>query len=126
MYPSTPKNVLLVDDDPDHLCLCQLILRRQHYGVHILPGCNSMDDLLTVVRDFRPALIFMDHSMPGIGGLEATRTLKSSPSFSSIPVIYFSGQDDIEALAKAAGADDCLRKSFYMPQLLELAAKYIA
>ncbi len=126
MNPSTLKNVLLVDDDPDHLCLCRLILHRQHYGVHILPGVNSINDLTNVVREFRPDLIYMDHGMPGIGGLDATRMLKADPLYNHIPIIYFSGEDDIVSLAKAAGANDCLRKRFYMPELLELTAKYIA
>lgn len=126
MYPSTLKSVLLVDDDLDHLYLCRLILRRQRYGVHILPGVKDIDVLLNVVREFRPSLIFMDHDMPGIGGLDATRMLKADPQYKWIPIIYFSGQDDIIRLAKAAGADECLRKSCYMPQLLELTAKYTA
>jgi two-component system cell cycle response regulator DivK len=68
----------------------------------------------------------MDHDMPGIGGVDATRMLKSIPLFKSIPVIYFSGQDNVDQLAAAAGADDFLRKNFYMPELLKIAAKYIA
>lgn len=126
MHSSILKNILLVDDDVDHLCLCSVILRRQHYAVRTLPGCNNFDDLINMVHDFRPALIFMDHSMPGISGLEATRLLKANPLYTRIPIIYFSGQDDVVKLAAAAGADECLRKNFYMPQLLELTAKYTA
>ncbi|HEV2355833.1 MAG TPA: response regulator [Puia sp.] len=126
MQANALKNILLVDDDLDHLSLCSLILRRQHYAVRILPGCKDISDLLQVVRDFRPGLIFMDHNMPGVGGLDATRMLKADPLYKGIPIIYFSGQDDIVQLATAAGADDCLRKNFYIPQLLELTAKYTA
>jgi CheY-like chemotaxis protein len=68
----------------------------------------------------------MDHNMPGIGGHDATKILKANPLSESIPVIYFSGQDDVAQLAAAAGADDFLRKSFYIPRLLELALKYTA
>ena len=118
------KNILLVDDDVDHLCLCSLILRRHQYAVHMLAGCNNIGDLLEIIRDFRPDLIFMDHNMPGVGGSVATRTLKADPLYKRIPIIYFSGQDEIVQLAAAAGADDCLRKNFYIPQLLELTAKY--
>jgi|SRR6185437_2932137 len=126
MHSSTLKNILLVDDDVDHLCLCSVILSRQRYAVRTMPGCNNFNDLVNMVHDFRPALIFMDHSMPGISGLEATRLLKANPLYARIPIIYFSGQDDVVQLAAAAGADECLRKNFYMPQLLELTAKYIA
>lgn len=126
MLSSTQKNILLVDDDVDHLCLCSLILRRQNFTVRTLAGFNAPDQLLQTVRDFQPELIFMDHDMPGIGGFDATRILKSDPQSHSIPVIYFSGQDDVARLAAAAGADGFLKKSLYVPMLLELAAKYTA
>jgi CheY-like chemotaxis protein len=126
MLSNTLENVLLVDDDVDHLSICSLILQRRNYAVRILLGCKNLDELIEVVREFRPGIIFMDHDMPGIGGLDATKGLKSNPLSKSIPVIYFSGQDDVAQLAAAAGADDFLRKHFYMPRLLELTARYTA
>jgi len=126
MLSHTLENVLLVDDDVDHLSICSLILQRRNYTVRILLGCKNLDELIEVVREFRPGIIFMDHDMPGISGLDATRGLKSNPLSKSIPVIYFSGQDDVAQLAAAAGADDFLRKHFYMPRLLELTAHYTA
>jgi CheY-like chemotaxis protein len=122
----TPENILLIDDDVDHVYICSLILRRQNYTVRTLVGCERMEDLVETVRTFQPALIFMDHNMPGVGGMDATRRLKSDPQSSSIPIIYFSGQDNVDQLAAAAGADDFLRKNFYMPKLLEMTAKYTA
>ena len=126
MLSNTLENVLLVDDDVDHLSICSLILQRRNYAVRILLGCNNMNELIEVVREFRPGIIFMDHDMPGVSGLDATRELKSNPMSKSIPVIYFSGQDNVAELAAAAGADDFLRKHFYMPKLLELTARYTA
>src|ERR1700722_3671447 len=120
MSSSTLKTVLLVDDDVDHLTICSLILRRHHFAVHMLTGCTSEQDLLHSVEGCHPSLIFMDHDMPGLGGIDATRLLKSNPSSHSIPIIYFSGHDDIAQLAAAAGADDFLRKHLYVPKLLEL------
>src|SRR5580700_5201643 len=115
MLLSTLENILLVDDDVDHLCICSLILRRQNYVVLTLAGCNKMEELLEAVLAFRPGLIFMDHDMPGVCGIDATRMLKADPQSKSIPVIYFSGQDNVDKLAAEAGADDFLRKNFYMP-----------
>jgi CheY-like chemotaxis protein len=126
MFSSTQKNILLVDDDVDHLCLCSLILRRQNFTVRTLAGFDKPDQLLQTVHDFQPELIFMDHDMPGIGGLDATKILRSDPLSHSIPIIYFSGQDDVAQLAAAAGADGFLKKNLYVPKLLEFAAKYTA
>jgi CheY-like chemotaxis protein len=126
MLSNTSERILLVDDDIDHLSICSLILKRQHYAVRILPNCKNMDDLIKAVREFQPGIIFMDHNMPGISGMDATKELKSNPVTKSIPVIYFSGQDNVAALAAAAGADAYLAKHFYMPRLLELTARYTA
>jgi|HubBroStandDraft_1064217.scaffolds.fasta_scaffold39430_2 two-component system alkaline phosphatase synthesis response regulator PhoP len=124
MLSGTLENILLVDDDVDHLCICSLILRRQNYTVRTLAGCHNMEDLLETVRSFRPRLIFMDHDMPGVCGVDATKILKSDPLLKFIPIIYFSGQDNVDQLAAAAGADDFLRKNVYMPKLLEITARY--
>lgn len=126
MQSVTLKNILLVDDDIDHLCLCSRILSAQNFAVRQLSSVDNLSELLETVRDFQPDLIFMDHCMPGIGGFDAIKCLKSHILYRHIPIIYFSGEDDVVALATSAGADNYLRKRFYVPQLLELARKYTA
>lgn len=113
-----PKRILLVDDDYDHLLVCSIILQKKGYKVSTLPGCEKMEELLETVRIFRPDLIFMDHEMRGMCGLDLIKTLKSSTEFARIPVIYFTGRDDIETLAKQAGADGYLKKPFEISNLI--------
>ena len=85
------KRVLLIDDDLDHLLICNLLLRRKGYEVLTLAGCENMEELTEAVRTFRPDLIFLEHDMRGICGMELTQMLKSHSEFKKIPVIYFSG-----------------------------------
>ena len=121
-----PRRILLIDDDPDHLILCNVTLRKRGYEVMALPGCENTDDLQEVMESFAPDLIFMDHDMHGICGADLARFLKSRPEYSETPIIYFSGRDDIVQLAKEAGADGYLRKPFESGSLIGMAESYLA
>lgn len=117
---------MLVDDDLDHLLTCNLILRGKGHEVLTLAGCEEMEELMEAVETFRPNLIFLEHDMRGICGMDLSRMLKSHAKYKGIPVIYFSGRDDIAELAKTAGADNYLRKPFDTSGLVEIARKYLA
>jgi len=119
----SPK-IILVDDDPDHLLVCKLIFERRNFRVHTLNGFDSTDHLIEQVKELDPHLIFMDHEMPGIRGDAAIKALKASPDTSHIPVIYFSGTQDLEELARHAGADAYIQKPFMIESLVSLAQKY--
>ena len=122
----TGKKILIVDDDPDHLLICNLLFRRRGYDVLPLLGCDPIEELMEAIDIFKPALIFMDHYMPGISGLEAIKILKADPRYSSIPIIYFSIHDDLAVIAKEAGADGHFQKPFQMAELLKIAGQYVA
>lgn len=119
------KRILLIDDDYDHLLICSLILKRRGYEVLTLAGCERMEELTTAVETFRPGLIFMEHKMRGICGMDLTQMLKSHGGFKKIPVVYFSHLDDIVPLAKQAGADAYLRKPFNVDGLIDITGKYL-
>ena len=122
----TGKKILIVDDDPDHLLICNLLFRRRGYDVLPLLGCDPIEELMEAIDIFKPALIFMDHYMPGISGLEAIKILKADPRYSSIPIIYFSIHDDLAVIAKEAGADGHFQKPFQVAELLKIAGQYVA
>jgi two-component system cell cycle response regulator DivK len=107
----------LVDDDVDHLSICKLILTNRGYNVLVLWSTNV---LMEVVKDFMPDLIFMDHRMPDIDGIQATTLIKSNPLTKSIPIIYFTGVERGEEYAKRAGADGFLAKPFKIEQMIAL------
>ena len=114
------RRIVIVDDDADHLLISKLILERRGYDVLTLNNCN---ELIDQIRLFQPALIFMDHTMPAMTGLEATRLIKSVADCKDIPVIYFSIREDIKALAAEAGADDWLSKPFNLDDLVNKTGK---
>jgi len=122
---ASPKKIMIVDDDPDHLLAVSLIFQRKGYRVLTLLGCESLEMLDGEVRSFRPDLILIDHEMPVVCGSDAVKMLKAHPEYRSIPIIYFSAHDRIEALARAAGADSWLRKPYALDRLIAEAERFI-
>ncbi|HEY0054827.1 MAG TPA: response regulator [Pedobacter sp.] len=108
------KRILIFDDDVDILSICTYILEEQGWEVHTSQHCNNID---TAVRSIQPDVILMDNWIPDTGGVIATQTLKSQPDLKDIPVIYFSANNDIQSLAKQAGADTFLEKPFDLNEL---------
>ena len=116
------RRILLVDDNIDHMQIVKLILERSGYQVETSHNCK---DLVLQIQSYRPELIFMDHAMPIITGLEATRLIKSDDASKHIPVVYFSSRDDIRELAEMAGADDWMIKPFRPDDLITKAQKFL-
>ena len=108
------KRILIFDDDVDILSICTYILEEQGWEVHTSQHCNNID---TTVRSIQPDVILMDNWIPDTGGVIATQTLKSQADLKDIPVIYFSANNDIQSLAKQAGADTFLEKPFDLNEL---------
>lgn len=114
------KRILIFDDDVDILSICTYILEEQGWEVHTSPHCNNID---TTVRNIKPDVILMDNWIPDTGGIIATQIIKSNSDLKDIPVIYFSANNDIQSLAKQAGADTYLEKPFDLAELEAIISK---
>lgn len=116
------KRILIFDDDIDILSICTYILEEQGWEVHTSPHCNNIE---STVRGIKPDVILMDNWIPDTGGVVATQLLKGQDDLKNIPVIYFSANNDIQSLAKQAGADNFLEKPFDLNELEEVINKMV-
>ena len=84
---------------------------------YVVSTARSGEEALQKVREERYDLVLLDMNMPGIGGMEACRVLRSQ---SDIPIVILSirnaEKEKVDALD--AGADDYVTKPFSMPELL--------
>lgn len=117
------KRVFLFDDNEEILELCKEILLDLGCEVKSSP---STENLLEQLEEFTPDLIFMDNWLPDKSGVEATQMIKSSKEFSHIPVIYFSANTNIDALAKEAGSDAFLAKPFDLQEFEAIVSNYLS
>ncbi len=108
------KKVLILDDDLDILQICTIILQKKGFDVKTL---NHSNDVWEQVKKYMPDVILMDNWIPGVGGIEATQSLKSDSELQNIPVIFFSANSNVIQLAKEAKADYYLQKPFDIKEM---------
>ena len=116
------KKIFIFDDNLEILELCTEILEDLGCEVKTSPTTNNVE---TQVLDFMPDLIFMDNWLPDISGVDATQLIKAHETLKDIPVIYFSANSNISALAAEAGAEGFLAKPFDLDVFEEVVLKYI-
>jgi len=101
--------ILLVDDEPDVLILLKTKLTRQGYAVQT---CFNAEHFLDVVQERHPDLILLDITMKGIDGGSLCQLLKTSDVTHDIPIVLFSGNENVQRIASDCHADAILRKPY--------------
>jgi two-component system cell cycle response regulator DivK len=111
------KRILIVEDNPSHLRLASLLIKRAGYEPL---GAADAAEGLRLAREKRPDLILMDIQLPDMDGLAATRQLKQDVITHEIPVIavssYLSEYSDAET--RAAGCAAFIAKPYHHAELL--------
>jgi CheY-like chemotaxis protein len=105
----TIKNALIVDDSKSARIMLQRLLEKMNV---IALGVESAEEALSYLENQQPDIIFMDHMMPGMDGLEATQTIKNNPKTKGIPTIMYTSKegDGYNSLAMSHGASGVLPK----------------
>lgn len=103
------KNALIVDDSRSARIMLQRLLEKMNV---VSLAVESAEEAMVYLEDKRPDVIFMDHMMPGMDGLEATQAIKNNPKTESIPTIMYTSKegDGYNVLAKSHGACGVLPK----------------
>ena len=113
--------ILVVEDDPQVARLIALVLQRNgHESQVVADGQTALDR----AREDKPAMIFADLTIKGMGGEALCSALKSHPDTKAIPYIVVSGDRDIAEKARTCGADDYMGKPFEFDDLVRLVNKY--
>lgn len=105
----TIKRALIVDDSTTAQYRLKKMLRRYPLDIDIV---DSGEAALRYLSRHAPAVIFMDHLMPGIDGFRALQIIKSNPETATIPVIMYTSKsgDVYTGQARALGALDVVNK----------------
>jgi two-component system KDP operon response regulator KdpE len=106
--------ILVIDDDPQIRRAMRATLTGRGYEV-----CDARtgEEGLEQLRSESYDLVLLDMNMPGMGGLETCRMIRSGSEVAIIMLtVSNTEKDKVEALD--AGADDYITKPFSMPELL--------
>jgi two-component system KDP operon response regulator KdpE len=112
--PSSRRNILVVDDEPQITRVLRTTLSGHGYAVRT---AGDGDEAIEVMRGWLPDLVVTDLSMPNMGGLELCRRIRAK---SQVPIIVLSvrGEEKVKVEALDAGADDYVTKPFNMNELM--------
>ncbi|HJV82879.1 diguanylate cyclase [Noviherbaspirillum sp.] len=113
--------VLIVEDSRVAVALIQRTLAQHGIDTQAI---NDPGKLLDALESYRPDLVLMDMYMPRFNGVEATRVLRQMAAYSSLPIVYLSGESDVGMQVEALrlGGDQFLIKPFN-PVLLAAVVK---
>ena len=117
-------NVLLVDDNAINLELGQILLNRLGLNVEL---ARDGQEAVEKARKAHYDLIFMDISMPTMGGIEATKILLAEPETQACTIVALTANvssDDV-ANYRDAGMVDTLIKPIEQAALVKLCSRYL-
>lgn len=120
--PKTAHNrILVIDDDPEILNFIEELLS---FRFQILKASDASTGL-QLADTGKPDLIILDLGLERQSGHDICRVLRARPETRHIPILIYTGSDDIENLTQAFdfGADDYVIKS---ARPRELIARVVA
>jgi DNA-binding response OmpR family regulator len=115
--PSAAARILLVDDDEGNREVLGYVLKRNGF---VVTTAATGEEGLDILARGRVDLIVLDLVMPGLGGLETLRIIRTSHSPAALPVVIVTGLDaaDDVATAKNLGANDYVSKPYQLADAL--------
>lgn len=120
-----PLRILLVDDHAIVRKGVRLYLDSQT-DIEVVGEASSGEEALQLVADFTPEVVLMDLMMPGMGGIEATRRIKSLSPTTLIVVLTSSQERDHVLPAMSAGASAYVLKDVGPKELVDTIRRAVA
>ena len=104
----TPLKVLHVDDDSNQLMFTKIFLEECDPDIFVLSVSRPLDAIQILSVEAFDCIV-SDYQMDGMDGIALTRRVRAE---SDIPIIIYTGRgsDEVEEIARSAGADGYVQK----------------
>lgn len=109
------KSILIIENDESVLEVLEEIFKNEGYQTH---GYGQVDDIFSLVDDFKPDLVLLDYLLPGINGGELCAQLKKEPLTSHIPVVICSAYPQVMLSLGSYGCNAFISKPFELSQMI--------
>lgn len=118
---ASKKKILIVDDDQT---VCDFVEDLLAFRFQVLKANTAEEGLHAIERD-PPDIIILDLKLQNQSGLDICKTVREAPRTKHIPVLVYSGSDDLDNMTQAFGygADDYINKT---AKPKELVARILA
>lgn len=119
----TGRKVLIVDDESKFCTLLKKFFQSNDFIAEVaLDGFEAGFK----AREFMPAIILLDITLPGINGIEVCKSLKSKPETNAIKIIAMSGDlRYTESEVMGSGADVFFTKPVDFEILLKTCNEFV-
>ena len=116
--------ILVADDSATMQRVVELALNR--VGVELVQA-RSAEEAMRKVRDVKPDLMLIDHSMPDRSGQDLCATFRKDPKLKGIPIILMAGvSSPVDAAAvQRVGASDVVTKPFDSQTLIGKVKQFL-
>lgn len=106
---TTPRKVLIADDEPDILEILKYNLVNEGYQVYT---AKDGDEAIDKARFAQPDLVVLDIMMPKKSGVEVCEILRMQPAFKNTLILFLTALSDEGTQIKGleTGADDYITK----------------
>ena len=112
-----PKEILIVDDEPNVVVPIQFLMEQQGYRVMI---AERGEDALDLIYQYKPDLVILDIMLPGIDGYEVCEIIRLNPNYQDVKIIFLTAKGREVEIAKglALGADAYITKPYSNAELV--------
>lgn len=110
------SRILIIEDDA---AIREMLVRRLELRGFEVDEAPDGETGLAMIRAARPAVVVLDHGLPGISGWDVARALRADPAFAALPVIALTAHagEPIRRQALEAGCTTFLTKPVDMKAL---------
>ena len=114
---TTPRRILIAEDDPVSRRMLQLFLEK--WGYEVISAADGIDALRILEGDDAPTLAILDWMMPGKDGLQVCASVRALAARPYVYVLLLTGRSEQDDLLRGleSGADDYLTKPFHAAEL---------
>jgi two-component system response regulator RegX3 len=113
-FDPRPDRILIIEDEPGLAESVRYALESEGFEVTVaVSGFSGLD----LARRTAPDLVFLDHKLPEMSGLDVCRQIRLS---SDVPIIMLTAKDSEadKVTGLELGADDYMTKPFSMRELI--------
>lgn len=116
--------VLIAEDHEDTRSLLKTVLAINGYD---FTEAADGEEAVRLAQAFKPDLILMDGSLPGVDGFAATRRIRQSANDGRLAIVFLSGHAEPSFMVRAheAGCDEYLVKPIDLDELDVVLKKYL-
>ncbi len=122
-----PKKILIVEDDEQNVAVLLSVLELMLGQEEILVAHDGHEGI-RMAYEHQPEVILMDLSLPKLSGWEVTRSLRSNPRFTGVPILALTAHAMVGDRQKAleAGCNDYLAKPIEVDEFVRFMRPYLA